>query len=496
MDDGSILDRSGKAYKPSVVRGYRQVLHAYVFPMLGDHRLDDVRRADVQDLVDQLRRQGLSPSTIHNVLDPVRVIFRRAVRRDEVLIDPTRGLELPAVRGQRDRIESPQQAQRLLDALPPNERPLWTVAMFAGLRRGELLGLRWSDVDLGAGVIRVVRGWDMYAGAIQAKSTAAVRAVPMAFPVRRELRDFKLRTGRDGDDLVFGRTAREPFFPSTVRARAVKAWRAVGVEPMTLHEARHCAISFFIASGLDLKQVSTWAGHSDIRVTLNRYGHVVPGSERQAAERLSAYLSGPTVAQTVAHPDINAKTGRFAGTDEYRYRDSNPGFRRERANGRSASVWQSCLSTGKSRNGGTLQDAQCSGDVPVWFPRGLRPHRPRAGTAASGHEQVRQPVHEVDKNASGHRMPRPGSRLGSPIGPPKTSGRGSSGFTVPAPCEVLPTSALRAGQPQNQCQTTNEREEHCPDRSKPSVSATSAGPRCAASSTRGPTCASAATAVR
>ena len=65
----------------------------------------------------------------------------------------------------------------------------------------------------------------------------------------------------------------------------MKACNAVGVEPITLHEARHCAVSFFIASGLDLKHVSTWAGHSDIRTTLNRYGHVIPGSERDAADR-------------------------------------------------------------------------------------------------------------------------------------------------------------------------------------------------------------------
>jgi len=85
----------------------------------------------------------------------------------------------------------------------------------------------------------------------------------MAFPVRRELRELKLRSGRDGDDLVFGRTARKPAFPSTLRTAALKAWKAAGVEPMTLHEARHRAISFFIASGLDLKQVSTWPEHSD-----------------------------------------------------------------------------------------------------------------------------------------------------------------------------------------------------------------------------------------
>jgi hypothetical protein len=120
------------------------------------------------------------------------------------------------------------------------------------------------------------------------------------------------------------RTARDPFFPSTVRAAALRAWKAAaGVEPITLHEARHCAISFFIASGLDLKQVSTWAGHSDIRVTLNRHGHVIPGSERDAADRLTAYLASPTVAQTVAQCPDSADSPAVAGLDEYRYRDSN-----------------------------------------------------------------------------------------------------------------------------------------------------------------------------
>lgn len=66
--------------------------------------------------------------------------------------------------------------------------------------------------------------------------------------------------------------------------------------------------------------MSTWAGHSDIRVTLNRYGHIIPGSEHQAAERLTAYLAGSTVAHTADSTEAPA----VAGLDEYRYRDSNP----------------------------------------------------------------------------------------------------------------------------------------------------------------------------
>ena len=73
---------------------------------------------------------------------PLRAIFRRAVSRGEVAVNPTTGLELPAVRGRRDRIASPEEAAALLAALPEEERPLWATALYAGLRRGELMALR------------------------------------------------------------------------------------------------------------------------------------------------------------------------------------------------------------------------------------------------------------------------------------------------------------------------------------------------------------------
>ena len=106
--DGTILDRTGKPYKPSTARGYEQLLHAYVIPALCGWKLSELQRRDVQDFVDGLRSQGLSPATIANILDPLRVIFRRAIRRDEVAVDPTENLDLPAIRGRRDRIEPPR----------------------------------------------------------------------------------------------------------------------------------------------------------------------------------------------------------------------------------------------------------------------------------------------------------------------------------------------------------------------------------------------------
>jgi integrase len=275
-----------------------------------------------------MRSQGLSPSTIANILDPLRVIFRRAIRRDEVALDPTENLDLPAIRGRRDRIEPPEVAHELLAALPDTEKAFWAVALFCGLRRGELRGLQWTNVDFDNGVIRVERSWDPVKGPVDVKTGAGRRAVPMAFVIRRELMTHKQRTQRDGPDLVFGRTKTEAFFASTIRARANKAWTQAGLEPITPHEARHCAISYFIAAGLDWKQISTWAGHGDVRQTWNRYGHLVPGGEEQARERLDAYLNPPkpitTVAQTVAHDPNNDETPQNSGVLKYRYRDSKP----------------------------------------------------------------------------------------------------------------------------------------------------------------------------
>lgn len=311
MRDDSILDRSGKPYKPATMRGYERSLRLRVLPAFGSRRLSDVRRHDVQRFVDQMRAEGLSPSTIQNTLNPLQVICRRAVRDDEIAVDPTDGLELPAVRGRRERIAGPAEAARLIAALPAEDCALWGTAFYAGLRRGELRALRWTDVDLEAGVIHVRRGWDddPEVGEIEVKSDAGRRRVPLVGVLRALMNAHREAAGRSGDDLVFGRTAVEPFIPSTIRRRALRAWRdangRVGeaavragrevepderYEPLTPHEARHCAASYLIAAGLNPKELSVYIGHSDVRTTFNRYGHLMPGGEREAVAKLDAFL--------------------------------------------------------------------------------------------------------------------------------------------------------------------------------------------------------------
>ena len=287
---GEIPTRSGGRYKPSTLRGYDRALRLRILPALGDVRLSEIARADVQDLADKLTGEGLSASTVQNTLDPLRRIFERAVRRDLVAIDPTETLELRRPDGRRDRIASPAEAVVLLAALPESERALYACAMYAGLRRGELRALRWNDVDLAERRINVSRGWDDFEGEQDGKSEAARRTVPIVKPLARELAMLKLRTGRDGDDFVFGFTATEPFFPNTVRRRALNAWAEAGLEPIGLHEGRHTCASGLIASGANAKTIQRVMGHASIQVTFDVYGHLMPGGLDEALDKFDAYL--------------------------------------------------------------------------------------------------------------------------------------------------------------------------------------------------------------
>jgi integrase len=287
---GSIRNRVGSPYKPASVRGYDRSLHLHVLPALGHLRLTDVRRRHVQTLVDDLIESGLAGSTVRNACDPLRRIFDRALKRDLVAVDPTDGIEWPASSRSRDRVADPKEAQRLLEALPEDARALWATALYSGLRRGELRALRWTAVDFDKGVLSVERGWDDVEGDQEGKTRAARRRVPLVPELRTRLRSHQLASGLRDSALVFGVSAGEPFDPSTVRRRALKAWRNAGLKPIGLHECRHSFASLMIAAEVNIKALSTYMGHTSVATTLDLYGHLLPNSEDEAAKRLQSFL--------------------------------------------------------------------------------------------------------------------------------------------------------------------------------------------------------------
>jgi integrase len=288
---GLVRTRSGDAYKPSALRAYRQALRHRVLPRLGGKRLSAISRTMLQDLADDLSAQGLSASSVRNTILPLRAIYRRALNRGEVAVDPTRKLTLPAVRTNRDRVAAPAEASTLLDALPLNERALWATALYAGLRMGELQALDWTHIDLETNLLQVERSWDRSAGFIEPKSRAGRRRVPITNTLRQHLLAHRLQQGTGGHELVFTNDCGDkPFNPATTNKRAKGAWAEAGLRPITLHECRHSYAAYMIAAGINSKALSTYMGHASITITLDRYGHLLPGNEHQAAIILDSWL--------------------------------------------------------------------------------------------------------------------------------------------------------------------------------------------------------------
>jgi integrase len=293
MKAGTIMNRSGRVYKPSVVRGYEASLRLHIRPEIGTLKLSQVNRDRVRRLLRKWTSEGQTPSTVRNNLDPLRVIFREALEVEPATTDPTAGLRVPHGSGRRERVANRAEAQQLIDALPAGQQAFWACAFYGGLRRGELRALRWDDVDLdvAGGAIHVRRSWDDHEGDVATKTVAGERAVPLAGVLRRLLLAHKLASGRNGDELVFGRTAVDPFIPSTLRYQARAVWEQAGLTPISPHEARHSAASYLIEAGLNDLELTTMIGHSDPRTTQTIYGHLFPDSRKVVTGKLDAYLT-------------------------------------------------------------------------------------------------------------------------------------------------------------------------------------------------------------
>jgi integrase len=259
----------------------------------------------------------LSARSASNALNPLQAFYRRANDREELANKPTEGVDLPLGKSKRPRrIVAPSEAAELIELLPEEDRALWATAFYAGLRRGELQALRSKDIDLARNLIHVEKGWDQEEGEIEPKSEAAKRAIPLLAILRDFLDAHLLRTGRAGEDRIFGRAADQVFYPSTIDGRAKRAWKArnlaerevaekegrppVLLTMLTLHECRHTFASLLIDTGANAKAIQQVMGHSKIQTTFDVYGHLLPASYDDVRARMDAYLAKGAKANLVA----------------------------------------------------------------------------------------------------------------------------------------------------------------------------------------------------
>jgi integrase len=183
--------------KPTTVENYTILTRRHLIPTLGDKRLEELGAADVQRLLNAKRAEGLSDRTVQLVHAVLRRALGQAVRWQEARRNVAALVDRPRVARREARCLSPEDAQRLLDAARGDRLyAFYAVALACGLRRGEALALRWSDVDLDAGLLRVARTLsriDRGLAFTEPKSARSRRSVPLPAACVTELRNHRTR---------------------------------------------------------------------------------------------------------------------------------------------------------------------------------------------------------------------------------------------------------------------------------------------------------------
>lgn len=253
--------------------------HGAAHLSLGEQRAETLASLDVEQLRDALLACGASPQTTLHVLHRLSRAIDWA-RKQGILRradNPVRGVDKPA--GPRtgepiapERYLSAAEAGELLawsSKHAPFDAPLYAAAIYTGMREGELLRLRWSDVDLAAGRILV-----------RESKTGRSRSVPVNPALRTILKAWRKLPEQKADGLVFGEPDGTERVPLTVRRRLAKALASADVRSVRFHDLRHTAASLLVSSGVDLLAVSRILGHAGVAMTA-RYSHL-------GADQLSA----------------------------------------------------------------------------------------------------------------------------------------------------------------------------------------------------------------
>jgi len=279
--------------KASTTRAAESHLRAHILPKLGSRTLIEINTKTVQSFVAYLATGGRSRKTVENVLLTLSSILRKAKAWDYAcgnfsLSDITMPRE--GVRKEQ-RSFTDAEVGKILSAAPEPFSTIWAVTAVLGLRIGEVLALRVSDVDLTQKIVRVRQSVDAATRTIQAvKSTASSADVPM--PSQLEARLRKHLQGHDGKtDLLFVNAKGRPLSANKLRENILHPLlEKLGIPRGGFHSLRHGAASALIADGANPAVVQKQLRHSDPRITLGVYAHVVGNQQRDAVETRSARI--------------------------------------------------------------------------------------------------------------------------------------------------------------------------------------------------------------
>lgn len=299
--------------EPKTRAGYESILRTHLLPEFGDRRVSAITPARVESYLRRLTDAGMKPGTVRSVYAALRAALNTAVRLRMIAANPCIGVKLPRAHAHEMLFLGAEQVATLAEAIHPHFRVLVYTAAYTGLRAGELGGLRRRDLDLLRGRLTVSQSLKDLTGArlpdherrltFGPTKTHARRAITLPAFLRDLLAEHMGRPlpgGSSGpDDLVFtmptGAPIRHANFYRRYYRPAVRDALPPELHGIRFHDLRHTCAALLIGAGAHPKAIQERLGHKSITMTLDRYGHLLPGLGDVLADALDA---AHTAAQT------------------------------------------------------------------------------------------------------------------------------------------------------------------------------------------------------
>jgi integrase len=285
--------------KPSMIEDYRGHLRRHLQPYFGDRPIDRIESDHVTGYMKAKRGEGLATKTVQNHLNFLHGIFAFAVKRRWVMMNPVALVDRPRgsrAKSLRLKFLQPEELDAVIRAAPDDklgavERPLYLCAAMTGMRQGELLAIRWIDIDWTARRVRVVDNFTR--GRFGTPKSDHGRSIPVSDRLAAELdRHFQRSAFQDDNDLVFCHPETGNVLdPSKLRKRFVEAVARARIEEITFHKLRHTFGTQMAAAGAPLRAIQEWMGHADAKTT-EIYAHYAPDATGGAAFAERAFGTG------------------------------------------------------------------------------------------------------------------------------------------------------------------------------------------------------------
>lgn len=285
---------------------YTNVLRRYIRPTLGARRLNQLTSLAIQAVYADMQARNLSPRTVRYAHTVLSSALTQAVKWRLLAVNPAKAVDLPKNTQHKEmHALTPEEATRFLEATSMDRwGVLFTFALVTGMRPGEILALRWRDVDFEAGAVVVRRALVTLKGKhafAEPKTARSRRTIPIPASVVDELRQHKADqaleraaagTRWEDADLVFASSDGTPLNERNLVQRHFKPiLEAAGLpKKIRMYDLRHTCATLLLAQEVNPKVVSERLGHASITLTLDTYSHVLPTMQREAADKLDALL--------------------------------------------------------------------------------------------------------------------------------------------------------------------------------------------------------------